>query len=359
MKYADKEVIIVGPGTEFLGGIPEYIRGLTNSVLSSRYQFLLFDTLKLKTRNKFLRKSTLSVKELINSVNVFRQFGKYLNNHKSAIVHIHTSSYWGYYEKLMLGKIAKLKKHKVIFHIHGGSFVKFYTGLRLQKVYSKIMAQFDAVVVLTQEMKDAVNLSNCAIIPNAVELPDISIKSKACTDSIIFFSVSVLEKRKRVDLMIRAAFALKEKGRRFKLIIAGDGPEKGYLIGKINELNVQDVVEYKGVVKRKEKDELFRNGDVLILASVSESFGIVIIEAMSYGKGIISTPVGISPHIVRDNENGKLITIDNLEELTAAMDSYIAGEFNLKLIQEENHELVKNNYSWDIVSGKIQKLYEL
>jgi glycosyltransferase involved in cell wall biosynthesis len=354
-----KEVINVGPGPEFLGGIPEYIRGLTNSSLSTKYEFLLFDTLKLKSRDKYSNKSTLSARELINTINVFRQFTSYLNKHKGGIVHIHTSSYWGYYEKLILGIIAKFKKHRVVFHIHGGSFVKFYSNLRFKKFFKKIMMKFDSVVVLTKEMEMALDLPNSVIISNAVEIPKIGYETLACNDCITFFSVSVLEKRKRVDLMVQAASVLKEKGKKFKLIIAGDGPEKNNILNKINSLGVQDVVEYRGIVKGKEKDQLFREGNVFILASASDSFGIVVIEAMSYGKAIISTPVGISPHIIKDKGNGLIIAIDSLEDLTDAMNSYIERELDFELIQEKNYKIVKKNYSWDTISAKIQELYEL
>ena len=352
-----RKVLVIGPGIDAIGGIPEYIRGLVKSKLIEKYDFIIFDTLKIKKRKGYVKKSRISIQEVVNSYRVVRNYLKLLDKNPHSIVHIHSSSYWGYYEKLLMAQLAKWKNQKVILHIHGGSFVQFFNKLRLKKFFLNVMSKFNSVIVLTEEMKKTIDIPNVSIVPNAVDIPEISFEYNR-KKIVTFLSVSVLEERKRVGLMLEAAKILKERGKHFKLMIAGDGPEKDNIVEYISENSLDDVVEFLGVVKGEEKDKAFRNSDVFILASASDSFGIVVIEAMSYGKGIITTPVGISPQIVKNNTNGLLIEIDNLDSLVNAMDKYISSNLYNSNMIEENYRIIKDLYSWDSIVEELDLLYK-
>lgn len=350
-----KTVIVVGPGPNNIGGMPEYIKGLVNSKVNTYYNFKLFDTLKAKKR-KNVGKSIISIRELLNSLNVFNNYISLLKVSPNSIIHIHTSSYWGFFEKLVLAEIGKFKGNKIIFHIHGGNFVNFFNRLKFKKKYLKLMERYNAVVVLTEEMKKVISTNNVIVISNAVKIPDVKLES-INNNPFTFVSISVLEKRKRVMNMLKAASVLKNKGRDFRLIIAGDGPQREEIKEFIKMKEIGDVVSYVGVVKDEAKDLLLKKSDVFILASASDSFGIVIIEAMSYGKGIITTPVGISPKIVKDKENGLVVNIDSEEDLINAMDSFIKKDILNIEMKHKNQLVVKENYSWNFVAEKIIEIY--
>ena len=71
------------------------------------------------------------------------------------------------------------------------------------------------------------------------------------------------------------------------------------------------------------KVAVFNNADVFILPSYNEGLPISILEAMSYGKAIISTSVGGIPEIVKQNENGLLIEPGNLEQIEQSINNLL------------------------------------
>lgn len=92
------------------------------------------------------------------------------------------------------------------------------------------------------------------------------------------------------------------------LDIAGDGEEKEAILRKIADLNLNDSITIHGFKNKKELGELYKNSDIYVMTSFTESFGIVLMEAESYGLPLIAfdTAQG-AKEIVDNNENGFLI----------------------------------------------------
>jgi len=350
-----KTVLIIGPGPKYIGGISEFIQGLLKSDLAKNYHIKLFDSLDLKKRDKSKAGSKFTLQEIKATIGLLSLFRKYIGQNKVDIVHIHSSSYFGFYEKLMLGLIAKNKKIKVIFHIHGGEFVQFFKENSLKKILNFLLSKFDNIICVSEEIQAVIDENNRSIvIGNGLLVP---IVEKKINDKIRFLSISVLEKRKRIDLIIDAVINLKEKyPNKFEFNFAGNGPEKNALLQQISQNDIEDYVKYHGVVLSKAKEKLLRKSDVFISASLAESFGISIAEGMSYKLGIISTSEGIAKKCIR-KENGFIIKKNSAKSIEKAMEEYIKNP-KLALTQgENNYKFIADNFSWDVISSKIAKIY--
>ena len=102
---------------------------------------------------------------------------------------------------------------------------------------------------------------------------------------------------------------------KIQFYIGGLGQEQR-LTQQIATYGISDFVRYLGFVNGNDKAELLSNTDIYIQPSYVESFGISILEAMSYGASIISTNVGGIPEVV-DNNNGFLVTPGDCEALVS------------------------------------------
>ena len=94
--------------------------------------------------------------------------------------------------------------------------------------------------------------------------------------------------------------------------------ERCYLQDIINECNITDKVRLLGQKTRPELFELMRKSDAFVLASKSETFGVVYIEAMACGLPVIATRCGGPEDFVNDT-NGFLIPTDDIETLSKAL----------------------------------------
>ena len=105
----------------------------------------------------------------------------------------------------------------------------------------------------------------------------------------------------------------------FKLAIAGAGSDVEKLNALIAENDLQELIEYKGWVSGKEKEEMVSNCNIFILTSYFEGLPMSILESMALGKAIISTDVGGIPTIVKPGINGWLVKPGDIDALTSVL----------------------------------------
>lgn len=133
------------------------------------------------------------------------------------------------------------------------------------------------------------------MIYNAIETTAHSIPKGRAGDNVRVLSVGRLESVKGYDRLIRS---LAPTGIDWHLQFAGDGMERAALEALARELQVSDRVEFLGF--RSDVPELLSACDVFIQSSISEGFGVALLEAMHFAPLVISTRVGIAAEIFPD-----------------------------------------------------------
>ena len=103
------------------------------------------------------------------------------------------------------------------------------------------------------------------------------------------------------------------------LIVAGDGPERGALERRAQELGLSPRVRLLGARPRDEVLLIFRAADAAILTSAWENLPHSVLEALAVGTPVIATAVGGVPEVVRDGVNGLLVPPGDVGELARAI----------------------------------------
>lgn len=121
-------------------------------------------------------------------------------------------------------------------------------------------------------------------------------------DSVVFLHVGRLAAEKGVDKIVRAFNRARDllPARAARLVIAGAGPEENAL----RALAGPDVL-FVGVLDRKRAlPRLYASADVFLFSSLTETLGLVVLEAMASGLPVIATPAGGVADHLRDGVNG-------------------------------------------------------
>jgi len=145
--------------------------------------------------------------------------------------------------------------------------------------------------------------------------------------------------------------------RRTRLIIIGDGPLRKYIRLLAYKLNVIKNVIIVGYKPRNLISKFLKAADVFVNTSLSEGMPLSILEAMATGLPVISTPVGGIPDIIKDKENGFLVSPKNYKELALALQKLFEGNMSIKMGIFNRHK-VMNNFSIGKRINKLIKLYE-
>jgi glycosyltransferase involved in cell wall biosynthesis len=142
----------------------------------------------------------------------------------------------------------------------------------------------------------------------------------AFADPPIIGTIGRLHSNKGYDLLLEAAALLRDQGRRFQLVIAGDGPEAPRLRALSQSLKLDDRVRFPGWVEpRAALDDM----DMFVSSSRVEPFGLVIIEAMAGGVPVVATDIDGPRDILRGGALGTLAEAGDAEALAAAIASVL------------------------------------
>jgi glycosyltransferase involved in cell wall biosynthesis len=111
-----------------------------------------------------------------------------------------------------------------------------------------------------------------------------------------------------------------------RLLIAGEGPDRGPLEERARELGIADRVEFLGAQPRARVVELFRAADATILSSSWENFPHTVVEALAVGTPVLAMEAGGVGEVVRDGENGLLVPAGDTAALADAVRRYFADD---------------------------------
>ena len=163
------------------------------------------------------------------------------------------------------------------------------------------------------------------------KIPQTSINS----DITILIIGSIIEFKGQHDAIL-AIDQLIKKGKKVNLIILGEGDTAyvNYLKFKTKALEIENYISWKGF--KSDVYTYLSKADLLYVCSKFESFGMVIIEAMSVGCPVIATKTGGIPEIITNGYNGLLYDIGDVESLV---------DKTIKLIEDEDlyQEISKNS----------------
>ena len=143
-------------------------------------------------------------------------------------------------------------------------------------------------------------------------------------DEKVFIHISNFRKVKRMEDVIQA-FELAQRQVKAKLILVGDGPETQTAFELVKKLDITDKVLFLG--RQKNISDLLSISDIILLMSQKESFGLVLLEAMSCEVVPVATNVGGIPEVVSHGETGFVVELGDVET---------AANYSIQLLEDED-----------------------
>lgn len=216
---------------------------------------------------------------------------------------------------------------------------------------------------LEKEIKDYFNesedLSHIGVLYNGVSTDRFNtgnhLKNK--TEKIQIIYVGYLEEVKNPINLIQAFSIVLEKLPNVELKIVGDGTLRTKVEEEIKRLNIQDHVNILGLKTREEVAKLMQEQcDVFVLPSISETFGVVLIEALASGKPVVATKCGGPESIIKEDYVGELCKNNDHQALG---ESIIKVVMNLdKYDSKKIRQYAIDNFDFRCISSKLIQVYE-
>ncbi len=302
-------VTIVAPGPQSEGGI----RSVVERILPRLEAHGEFEVVWLASQRSgsAIEKLFCLLKSLVKAI-------YYLP--RSDVVHLHGTVGLSLLRKSAFIWLARVTRCRVIFHFHAPQavFEQFFAKPGLLTAYGRLtLKQCDALVVLSESWGETVRSefpeSNIVVIYNPVaESLEANKGDRTASCNVLY--LAHLIRRKGFDDLIQAFALVAESVPDAQLIFCGSG-EVEHAQRLSADLGIADRVEFRGWISEKEKTVELARAAVFCLPSYDEGLPMGILEAMSSGVAIVTTPVGGVPDVLSHERNALLVDPGDIENL--------------------------------------------
>ena len=294
------------------------------------------------------------------------------------IIHVHhpfvlSSPAIMYGKKLGIPKILTLHTQYERYAYYIAPIPEKLTQEAIKRIIFNLAYKIDCITTPSGSMKELIKSygikNRIEVIPNAIDLDPFRQKDELkCSeirkrynlkeDDKIILYVGRVAQEKSIDKIIEALAITKRKGiSNVRLLIVGGGPAIEELKNLVRSLQIEEQVIFTGEVKNEEIRHYYKIAYLFTIASTTETFGIVIIEALASGIPVLAVKAPGAVDILTDGLDGLLVDNDNdIEKFANALDKIIR-EPELRERLSQGALKTSERYSIDIVSERMLNLY--
>jgi len=195
------------------------------------------------------------------------------------------------------------------------------------------------------------------VIPNAIDL-SLYEKPNGCRGSnvkVIFIGRHVFYKN--LDVVLEAFPKVVEAFPDAKLVVVGDGPMKAVWMRRANRLGLGERVDFRGYVSHEEKLQLLSESTALVLPSLVEGFGIVILEAFAMKRPVLVSNLPPMNQIVCDGVDGYLPEPHDPDGWARGMIQVFEDPEGSSRMGLSGYEKVTTDYSISTTASRLEEMY--
>ncbi len=200
-----------------------------------------------------------------------------------------------------------------------------------RRLILRAMRDADAMITVSAGLRDALlglgaPPGKVTVLRNGVDLHAFrpldrgQARARLGLDGPTLLSVGHLVERKGHHRVVAAMAHLPG----WRLLIVGDGPERGRLLALAAELGVADRVALLGSRPHGELPEIYTAADALVLASSREGWANVLLEAMACGTPVVASPIPGNPEVVQSRAAGVIMPANTAEGVAQGVQDLMA-----------------------------------
>ena len=301
---------------------------------------------------------------------------KIINEFNPDIVHVHhpfllSSAAIMYGKKLGIPKILTLHTQYEQYAYYASPVPERVTQKAIKMIISHLAYKIDCITTPSASMKKLIESygikNRIEVIPNAIDLisfrednelkkTEIKKKYNLKEDDKIILFVGRVASEKSIDKIIKSLAIIKKRDiSKEKLLIVGSGSAMDELKQLARTLKVEEDVIFAGAVSYEEIKHYYKMAYVFTIASTTETFGMVTIEALASGVPVLAVKAPGAVDILTDGLDGLLVDNDT-EKFADALENIIR-EPELRERLSLGALKTSEKYSIDTISERMLNLY--
>lgn len=276
-----------------------------------------------------------------------------------------------------------IQEHPVdLIHIHGMRPLESAEGLNIPTVFTnhtsgflqrlekpkflqgrlkQRLAYLDLVLAPSYELCDATTKIGYTgpvhFVTNGVDTR----KFKPIEQNTIPASKTFLLARRLVDkngVVVFAKALTLMKNKNYKVLIAGDGVDKGEMERILKEGDCLQHVEFLGFVPNHQMPAIYQKANFSVLPSFYEATSITGLESMACGLPLVGTNVGGIPYLIEQGKSGYLVPSHNAEALAQQLDAVLdLSDDEYRALSQHSRQRAVEIFDWKVVAQETLDLY--
>ena len=240
----------------------------------------------------------------------------------------------------------------------------------IRKITTKYSNQCDNIITPSTAIKklliDHKIKAPMSIIPSGINIDnfqknigqksEIRKKYNIKSDDILLITACRLTEEKNLKFLVRSFAKIKQGYSNIKFMIVGDGAVRKDLEKMAKDRGIENSIVFTGLVDRTEIVGLYQASDIFVFASLTETQGLVAVEAMAAGSPVVAVRASGIEDIVKNGEDG-FLTSESEEEFSKSV-LKIANDKNLREKMSANAKVNSERFSIEPWVEKVIRLYE-
>lgn len=255
----------------------------------------------------------------------------------------------------------------VVTTLHGTDITLVGKNKSFAPTVAFSIAQSDGVTAVSEFLKEAtlenfeIGNKDIRVVPNFVDVERFQRQDKDHFRKMvsghgekILIHTSNFRKVKRIEDVLNT-FAIVRKEIAAKLIMVGDGPERIKAEDLCRQIGMCDDIIFLG--NQNKVEEIYSIGDIFLMPSANESFGLAALEAMACEVPVISSQAGGLPELVLDGKTGFTSPIGDVEKMAEDSLRLLKDEAMWKQFSEASKKHA-HNYTVDEIVPQYENYYQ-
>lgn len=188
------------------------------------------------------------------------------------------------------------------------------------------------------------------------QITELRTRLKLDGDAVVLFALQRLDRLKRIEVLIRSMPEIVARKPKVRLIIGGQGEDLPRLQQLAGSLGISNHVIFTGFIPPQDLPVYFTVADLFVFHSTYETFGMVLAEAMHYGKAVVSAKNTAIKEVVDDGKTGILVPSSDYHAFSEAI-LRLLDNYNLRNRIEVNaRKKAQRYFRWETIAAHYERV---
>lgn len=336
-------ILIVGDSRRMHGGVSTVIRTLESTFLWRKYRC---SWLECQINSNVLVKVLYLLKAVMKSVFVMPKYD---------VVHFHTTPGRGLVTQMPLFLLAVVLRKRIIISFHMGNQIAGYVNDWSYKFCTRHARLVVGLGRMWQELIAKSLLDNNAgDVRTAFVYNPITLTEQVKEKGKYFLFAAFLAKNKGWDVLLDAWQEVQRQHGDYTLKVCGTGQDFQEM--KERAAKVRNV-EMLGWVDGEEKTRIFSHAAAYVMCSYQEGLPMSVLESLSYGTAVVTTPVGCLPEFLEEGKSALFFPFGDGKALAKAMCQVIENEPLRRTLGQNGRLLAQRHFDKNEVAKRWDEIY--